>query len=79
MPDDNQPAESQSLPHAAAGLPHEPPLPPLLDYPSRPPPPEPETERWSDVLRAALIVFGSIAILFFGVFGLCGLAGRGCG
>lgn len=55
------------------------PLPTLLDYPSLGPPPEPGTERWPDVLRAVLIVFGLLAFLFFGVFGLCGLLGRGCG
>lgn len=70
----NEPADKP-----APDPPHQPPLPPLLDYPTPPPPPEPETERWSDVLRASLIVFGSLAVLFFGIFGLCGLMGRGCG
>ena len=55
------------------------PLPPLLEYPSPRPPSELETERWGDVARAVLIVFGSLAFLFFGVFGFCGLLGRGCG
>jgi hypothetical protein len=53
--------------------------PPLLDYPSPAPPPDPGTERWSEVLRALLIVFGALAVLFFGGFGVCGLLGRGCG
>ena len=60
--------------------PDPPPAPvPLLDYPSRPAAPEPETERWGEVVRAMLIVLSAIALLFFGTFGLCGLLGRGCG
>lgn len=55
------------------------PAPPLLNYPSARPPPEPETEKWSEVVRAMLIVLGSLALLFFATFGLCGLLGRGCG
>ena len=57
------------------------PLPPLLDYPTRPTQAETETgtEQWADFFRALLIVFGSIALLFFSTFGLCGLLGRGCG
>ena len=55
------------------------PLPPLLEYPSRRPPPESDTEKWSDFFRALLIVFGTIALLLFSTFGLCGLLGRGCG
>lgn len=78
-------------PHAAGGPPQpfDPPspdarrppaaLPPLLNYPSLAPPPEAGTERWPEMLRAVLIVFGALAFLFFGVFGLCGLLGRGCG
>ena len=74
---DSQPPEDN--PPDVPRRPALPPPPPLLDYPSLAPPPEPGTERWSEVLRAALIVFGVLAFLFFGVFGLCGLLGRGCG
>lgn len=71
--------EQPREPSPPASQPPKAPLPPLLDYPSRQPPPEAETERWGDVLRAVLIVFGSITFLFVGIFGLCGLLGRGCG
>ena len=73
---DDRPPEAPPAPPPSSPPPSSP---PLLDYPSRPGPPELETERWGDVVRAAVIVFGAIAVLFFGVFGLCGLAGRGCG
>ena len=77
MPDE-PPREPAPQP-ATAPKPPLPPLPPLLDYPSRPPPPEPEGERWSDFFRALVIVFGTIALIFIATFGLCGLLGRGCG
>ena len=53
--------------------------PPLLDYPSLPPPAEPEGERWSEVFRALLVVFGFLGLLFFIAFGVCGVLARGCG
>lgn len=83
MPDEpphaagDAPQPSDPPPPDARLPPASPPL--LLNYPSLTPPPEPGTERWPEVLRAAVIVFGVLAFLFFGVFGLCGLLGRGCG
>jgi hypothetical protein len=53
--------------------------PPLLDYPTPAPPDERDSERWSEVARALLIVFGVIGLLFFIAFGVCGVLGRGCG
>jgi hypothetical protein len=61
---------------------HQPPpssdKPPLLDYPSVPVPPDRDTERWSEVARALLVIFGVIGTLFFVVFGVCGGLARGC-
>lgn len=78
---DDPPRESSPPPPPPPTIPPRPPLPPLLDYPTRPTQIETETgtERWADFFRALLIVFGSIALLFFSTFGLCGLLGRGCG
>jgi hypothetical protein len=54
--------------------------PPLLDYPPIPLQPEDrDTESWSEVARAMLVVFGVLAFLFFITFGLCGVFSRGCG
>ena len=53
--------------------------PPLLDYPSRPPTPELDSEPWPQVVRALLIVFGIMAFLMFVLYGLCGGLVRGCG
>ena len=53
--------------------------PPLLDSPSRPAKSDDlDTERWSDVARAMLVVFGFLAILFVIGFGACGVLLRGC-
>jgi hypothetical protein len=75
MPDDESP-EHPSPPPESAPLPCKP---PLLDYPSLPPPAEPEGERWSEVFRALLVVFGFLGLLFFISFGVCGVLARGCG
>jgi hypothetical protein len=54
--------------------------PPLLDYPSAVSGPEEgETESWSEVGRALLIVFGVLALMFLITFGLCGVFAQGCG
>ena len=52
--------------------------PPVLDYPSIPPNPELDSEKWSDVFRASLIVFGILGFLLFISYGLCGGLIRGC-
>ena len=53
--------------------------PPLLEYPSRPIAPEPDSESWSEIVRATLIVFAFLGFLLFISFGFCGILGRGCG
>jgi hypothetical protein len=53
--------------------------PPLLDYSSRPIDPELDSERWSEVFRAMLVVFGVLGALFLIGFGFCGVLMRGCG
>jgi hypothetical protein len=52
--------------------------PPLLDYPSVPTEPEPETEGWGEIARAMAVVFGFIGLLLFAYFGVCGMMLRGC-
>jgi hypothetical protein len=74
---DQQPGEPSPTPPPPPPPPS--PAPPVLDYPSRPPTSEPETEQWSEIARAMLIVLSALAAFFFATFGLCGLLGRGCG
>ncbi len=82
QPQPTAPSPPPAPPHPSSPSPGNAPgssLPPLLDYTGRRPQPEQETEQWGEVLRALVVVFGAIAILFFAWFGLCGLLGRGCG
>ena len=81
-PDANPPQP----PPATGGPPAEPPpppppapKPPLLDYPSVPTKPaELDTESWSEIGRAMVIVFGIGLALFTIGFGVCGVMFRGC-
>jgi hypothetical protein len=71
---DHDPAEPLVPPPAAGDRP------PLLDYPGPLTEGEfGETEPWSEVGRALVIVFGVLGFLFFITFGLCGVFARGCG
>lgn len=54
------------------------PKPPLLEYPSPPAERELDSEPWSEVLRALLIIFGVLGALFLIGFGFCGVLMRGC-
>jgi hypothetical protein len=54
--------------------------PPLLDYPGPVSEGEfGETESWSQVARALLVVFGVLGLMFLITFGLCGVFAHGCG
>lgn len=52
---------------------------PVLDYPSPPAPAEPDSERWPEVFRAMLVVFGIMGTGAIIIFGFCGGLLRGCG
>jgi hypothetical protein len=72
--------DGNHAPTEPSAPPPDPEKPPLLDYPS--PDTEDhygETESWSEVGRAMLVVFGVMGLFFFITFGLCGVFAHGCG